>query len=230
MSRIPCTAAGNAQSEHPPDQHIWGISVDGKKNVVIKKDVAREAREPFAGKIYATKIQIKRANPYLDSGAAHGICHTEYPDNNLRLLKLDNGRGVVHEVALVSQDGVFFLTEQITWRFDLFREDNHATCPYFREDAHPWPQMEHLIQHIFPADQIDRLAPAEQYAPAEPPKERTPEYTGKVLWYNLAQGIGVVETTQGIARVHWTQTPARPRFKYLCVGESIAFGGVRETR
>lgn len=212
------------------DQQIWGVSVDGSKNVVLKKDLALEAREPVAGKIYSAKIQIKRANPYLDSGAARGICHTEYPDNNLRLLELDGARGTVHEVALVSQDGVFFLTRQKTWRFDLFREDGRVVCPYFCEEAHPWPQMGRLIHSIFPADQIDRLAPADQYVPAEQSKEHLQEYQGKVLWYNLAQGIGAVETTQGSARVHWTQAPPRPRFHYLVPGETIVFQRLRELK
>lgn len=208
----------------PPSEFLWGFVVDGKKNVQLKRDLAPEMKTSMEGRMYSTRIDVKRANPYLDSGVARGICHTEYPVNNMRLLELSpDGQGSIYEIAIVSQGGMFFLTGQTTWRFGLFREDDHVACPYFREEVRRWPQFEDFVQRIFPPEWIGALAIVWDYQPDDPPSEPLQEYTGRVSWYNLAQGIGAVETAQGAARVHWTQVPPRPRLRYLVPGETIAF-------
>ncbi len=215
----------------PPSEFLWGFTVDGKKNVQLKRDLASEMKTPMEGRLYTARIEVKRANPYLDSGVARGICHTEYPANNMRLLELSpDGRGSIYEIAVVSQNGIFFLTRQTTWRFGLFRENGHVACPYFREEVRRWLQLEELIQRIFPAEWVDALAPAQDYQLDDPANESLREYTGRVSWYNLAQGIGAVETAQGAARIHWTQVPPRPRFRYLGAGEKVAFQRLREPK
>jgi len=45
---------------------------------------------------------------------------------------------------------------------------------------------------------------------------------GTVIWWNIAQGVGAVQTGRGAARAHWSQIAAGKRkFRYLLEGERI---------
>mgnify|MGYP001590342427 FL=1 len=49
------------------------------------------------------------------------------------------------------------------------------------------------------------------------------EHEGIVVWYNLAQGVGMIQTTKTNARVNWRDIQTKERFRYLKAGQKVSF-------
>ena len=82
----------------PIPEKIYGMMVDGKKNVVLMKN---HSRDPSVA-LFSMKIPAKDEN--------YGVLATEYPQNSMRLLILKGkGQFEIWEIAVASQDGLFFL-------------------------------------------------------------------------------------------------------------------------
>lgn len=167
---------------------IYVFNVDGKKNVVLMRN---HSLEPS---IALFSIGIKA------TGENYGILTTEYPQNNLRLLVLkQNGWLEVWEIAIVSQDGLFFLTEQLIYEAQCFLDEfGEVICP--RLDK--WPQLVKVLQLLVKKEE---LSPVSEYSPPAVPKFGGPFQQGKVLWWNYAQGLGaiVIDKKGTQARVYW---------------------------
>ena len=190
----------------------WGVNVDGQKNVVLKKNRA-EADED--GAVYVCRIPIKVG--------LTGTLHTEYPGNHLRLIRLDGRKVQIWEIALVSQNGEFFVTEQMTYMVNCYRDNGKLTCPQFQK----WPQMIELLNKLL-ADKMDRFSPISEYQPEdEVTADVLEKGQGWVLWWNCAQGLGAIITPDGALRVHWSEVAKRPRLAYLVAGEIVRYDGIR---
>lgn len=175
----------------PKEKGIYGINVDGKKNVVLMKD---RSRDPQVS-LFSITIQLK--------GESYGILTTEYPQNNLRLLALkERGWFEIWEVATVSRDGLFFLTEQLTYEAQCFLDESgEIVCPH--PQIKKWPQMIGILK---PLVKKEELGPVAEYLPSPIPRFKgMPFKQGKVVWWNLAQGLGaiVIDEKGTQAKVHW---------------------------
>lgn len=190
--------------------HLHGFTVDGRKNILPKRNLSHCEGERH----YEIKIQIK--------AGLNGVYYTEYPQNNLRLLEIGpDGALHIWEIALISQDGDFFLTTQKTYETYCYREGGKLICPRFAE----WPQLVDFIKKIV-GDGVKKI-PAHE----TPDKENSgaPDLapnTGYVLWFNHAQGIGAIQTPDGTARVHWRQIARRNRLAFLASGEIVRYASL----
>lgn len=196
-----------------PERHdVHGFTVDGTKNVVPKKDVADD---PTAGKIYQLKIPVQAIGT---SGA-----YTTYPTNNLRLVEgAEVGTANIWELAVVSQNNDFFLTQQLTYQADCYVQKGQATYPRFEN----WPQLNEFLVPLLSPNLV--LEPIEAYQADEMlPTSGLGNFDGIVQWFNDAQGLGALVTKNGVARIHWSQLPKRPRRAYVRGGEKVRFQQLR---
>lgn len=165
------------------------ISVDGNKNVVLMKDRSKDSSVA----LFSIKILVKRDD--------YGILTTEYPLNNLRVLIFGKeGKFEVWEIAVIAQDGLFFLTEQITYEAQCFlNEAGEIVCPRLEK----WPQLIELLKSLVKEEEI--LSVSEYSSSPIPKAEGLPPKQAKVVWWNFAQGLGaiVIDKKGTQARVHW---------------------------
>lgn len=196
-----------------PD-NIYAFTVDGRKNVLLKKD--RRSLTSEKSKYYRARVQIKNSE--------EGVYYAEYPSNHFRLLELEpNGTVKIWEIALISQDGEFFLTVQKTYEVRCYRNGQRIVCPQFDK----WPQMVELLGRLL-KDSLQELALVREYQPeSEFTSDGLASKTARVLWFNLAQGLGALLTPEGVARVHWSEIAKRPRLAFLTPRELVSYKSLR---
>ncbi|MEE8131936.1 MAG: hypothetical protein V3T98_02730 [Candidatus Paceibacterota bacterium] len=194
----------------PGSNNIYCFAVDGKKNVSLKRNLALPVKQSEEG-CYQVKIQIKTNS--------EGIYHTEYPNNNIRPLVLNqNGLVEIWEIALISQDSEFFVTRQKIYEVRCYLGPNgKVVCPRFNN----WPQMVYLLSELL---NIKKLSPINGYKPLYGPTAKgLKQKTGRVIWWNCAQGLGMIITPEGVARVHWSEVCRYDILAYLIPGEIIEY-------
>lgn len=192
-----------------PD-NVHAIRVDNKKNVVLAKNLSELSR------VFTTKVTIKTS---LD-----GYFHTEYPENVMRIIVLEDGIVQMHEIALVSQHGHFYVTHQVTYVGQMYQLD--GSLKFERFDS--WPQMMSLLSELM-GEAVSTL-PEYVYQDVPVPAE-LPTGVGEVGWFNFAQGFGMIRTNEGMARVHWTHvTRPNERRAYLSPGEHVSFEALIDPR
>ena len=197
------------------------FSVDGKKNITLMK--LRSEDECFS--VFSKKISITKTN--------FNILITRYPENNLRILfPEEKGRFEIWEVAIVSQDGLFFLTTQMAYEAKCFKEkDGKVICPRFEWET-KWPQLIEIIKSIFEREELPPIS--EYVAPSLSKAEGLQKNQGVVVWWNLAQGMGaiVLDEKGTLARVHWKGILPDPkrRLKSLLPGQIISYRKLDQAR
>lgn len=199
----------------PRGRNIYGISVDGKKNVALKKDCVLCEEPPYEGRMYQTFVQVKKGKD--------GAYHTEYPDNNMRLLEIEsNGTVRLWEIALISQASEFFITVQKVYEAQCYHDKGGSVvCPPFAK----WPQMNDLLVKLMAGIEL----PVAGECKEETQSEKLPSNTARVVWFNLAQGFGMLATPDGPARVHWREIAKREAgLAYLVSGEYVRYEKLRD--
>lgn len=194
--------------------NIFAIDVDGKKNVVLKKNFSENPEEK---KIYRNIVEIKTNKE---------IFHTEYPNNHIRLLLItDTGNIQIWEIAIVSQGGHFFVTQQKVWDTFCYNNNDRLSCPLF-EGPKGWPQMINILKDLF-SRQLMFLPPLSLWKEEDVNLDRvkvTKKKTGVVVWFNNAQGMGVIKTTEGPARVHWSDiSRIDSNLSHVLPGETVTY-------
>ncbi|MBI1957084.1 MAG: cold shock domain-containing protein [Candidatus Niyogibacteria bacterium] len=203
---------------------IIGMDVDHQNNVRAKKNWS----EGIGIKIYRQKVPFGTSK--------NGWLYAPHPGNKLQLLEVDErGRLVRWEVALVSQNGEFFLTTQKARDMACGWDGDAFLCGALEKS---WPQLYDFVVDFLSGryDLFARLPDIQEYLDAVGKESELPDasrfifisHTGYVLWYNLANGLGAILTADGEARVHWTQIAPRERFAYLEKGEMVSFQGLRK--
>ncbi len=187
------------------------LTVDAEKNIHLRKGI--NSKE---GKAFDKDIAL--------GVSKDGSVYAKYPNNNIRMLTISNGKVRVWEFALVGQRGKFFLTSQLVYEAQCFSDNGVFSCPRF----HDWPQMVSILAGMI--DVADLPPKAEYLTPSTidvtPPKP----CTGRVRWYNYASGLGMIETHTGEqARVHWKQVNRGNghSFAFLIEGERVEYFKLR---
>lgn len=193
-----------------------GIDVDHKDNVRAKKNWA-EHTEPHS--VYRRKVPCQ--------SSAEGWHYAPYPGNKISLLEIgERGHLTLWEVALISQRGEFFLTTQKAREVRWFRADSGVlACPTWKD----WPQMHAFIEPLLLDAELPSILEYMRENEAVPNAADLEPNTGRVIWYNLANGLGAILAPTGEeARVHWTQIAPRGRLAYLAKGERVSFKELRK--
>lgn len=197
------------------------FNVDGDKNITLMK--LRSEDERFS--VFSKKISVTKTD--------FNILTTHYPENNLRILfPEEKGRFEIWEVAIVSQDGLFFLTTQMAYEAKYFKEeDGKVICPRFEWET-KWPQLIKIIKSIFEREELPPIS--EYVTPSLSKAEGLQKNQGVVVWWNLAQGIGaiVLDEKGTTAKVHWKGIQPNPkgRLRYLLPGQIISYRKLDQAR
>lgn len=203
---------------------IFGIAIEHKTGAVqMKRDLSidpiKELMIRKGTKWYETKVPVKDSKDLVPT--------TKYPQNYMALVELDAEKpGLVRiwEVALVSQKGVFWATTQCTYEVQCYRAGDvggHLRCPFFQEEKARESLMA-LLDNLF-GSTLDKLPPISEYRPPAISPKPWPDY-GHVLWWNCAMQYGAILTTEGVARVHWSQLKDVSGLAYLAKDDIVTYG------
>lgn len=194
---------------------VFAYRVDGENNVVPPKNLSSDVTVVK----HLTRMQVH--------GDRRGVAHTRYPENHIRFLHVTTGgEATFWESCIISQDGNFFWTSERTKVVQLLRDGDKVICPLMSE----WAEFGEYITAQFASRA--KFFPTADTAPVvqeiEPVPPTRPN-VGVVRWWHAARGIGSIVTSQGIARVHWSQIipPSVGRRAFLRRGESVLFSGLR---
>ncbi len=187
----------------------------------------QQRRQEFLGgrsfdqdsKVFGVKIPLKTGDRDRSINTVH------YPENMLMLAQYVRENGVltgeahIWEVALVSQEGKFFLT--VHW---------HCSTPAFKSLKNtvcfPGSTRHRLLEKVLVENVPDDL-PLLPISFMEPMEKMRPKGLRKnegivESWY-APRNMGCILTSQGPVRVHWTDVPPRPRLRFLKDGEKVRF-------
>lgn len=173
-------------------------------------------------KVYGIKMPLR-----VDEERSINTVH--YPENMLMLVQYDRkdgaltGDAVIWKIALVSQNGEFFLTRQEAYDVRAYENDKSRLC-WPRFGGHK--QLERLLVENAPAD-LPRF-PFDLFKPELKAEANGLKRNEGIVdrWYD-ARNIGCIITSQGAARVHWREAPARPRRRFLVAGEKVQFADLQ---
>jgi hypothetical protein len=205
--------SGTAVLQVVAPENFAAFHVDGQKNIHLKKYYEeKDERRRFEMKVRIEKDQ-------------HGVPCTKYKNNNnMRLLEFgEDHQFTFWEIALISQNGNFFLTVQPVYEEACFTDGKRVVCPYFEDPDHEWPQLVEILRTVF-QEVAKTLPPVEEYVPDEPIDPATlADNTGDVLWWSFSQNYGIIMTPKGVANAHWTEAPVHQKLRYLEKGEKVQY-------
>lgn len=202
----------------PRDSKFHAFGVDGKKNVTLSKDRS-EGNGP--SRICQVVVPVEWSERYQ-------VFCTRFPLNNIRILQIENDGYInLWRISLISQNGDFFLTAEITHGANCYRDNCGAICPDLK-----WESLDRILNKVMPTNMVDRLPDVEDIEEYVPSPEVAKESVGKayapgtarVIWWSMAEGYGRLITPEGNARVHWKQVSRQDsRLVYLQVGELVSY-------
>ena len=149
-----------------------------------------------------------------------------YPENMLVLARYVRDAGQptnrvhVWKVALVSQNGEFFLTVQQAYDTTAHLSSRNTLC-FPRFQAHRL--LERTLVANAPAD-LPVTSEQDFIRPESLAVNGLKDGEGVVERWYPARNMGCVITAKGPARVHWSDVPPRPRLRFLVEGERVRIG------
>lgn len=197
-----------------------------------KTEVQRKGRDMFlANRTVVAGTQVYGVSMPLHVDEERSFNTVHYPENMLMLAQWGRdesgqltGEAMVWKVALVSQNGVFFVTVQKAYDVRAYENNKKKLC-FPRFGGHI--QLERLLVANAPQN-LPRL-PLSSFTPDPKPTVRGLKSNEGVVdrWYD-ARNMGCIITSHGAARVHWREVPERPRRRFLVEGERVQFANLRE--
>jgi len=184
----------------------------------------------LAERTFTPKTQVFGVKVPLRVDDEHSFNRVHYPENMLMLLQFthdDNqqptGNAIIWKIALVSQDGQFFITVQEAYSVQAY-EDGKSKLRFPRLGGHK--QLERLLIAGAP-DNLPRL-PLSSFEPESKLVVNGLKSNEGIVerWYD-ARNMGCIVTSQGTARVHWREAPPRPQRRFLIEGERIQFSDIK---
>ena len=224
-ARINDSAILSVPIASPQNKSINCFTTDKDKNIELRKSSGNGH-----GTLFNQNIALKVNE--------RGVCHTRYPNNNLRLIKMIyGGRMEIWEIALVSQNGSFFAPTQKTYEAKFYwdKKMGKIVCPRFDKN---WPQIVEFGKNLL--NEEDMLEPIEKHesdlAERRKNEKEAASYrlamlkkpnTGYVLWWSHAQGYGAIKMYNYIARVHWKEIFRCHLLAFLSPGEIVKYSALR---
>ncbi len=152
------------------------------------------------------------------------IMSTKHDVNNIRLVVTENGVFQMWEIAIPTRiqgpTASFFLTIQRLYKATMYNLNGQIYMPEHEYDGFKkWEGLQTLITKMVSIEtllKIDRPLTAPSVPPAINGAHR-------VLYFCLASGSGMAQTTQGPANIYWKDLPQNEKF--ACVRENQLLGG-----
>ncbi len=154
---------------------------------------------------------------------------TKYVDNNVRIFRIEGNSFEMWEVAIVTRIdeskniSQYFLTVQLVYSSKMFRSGKGAIeMPGF-SGYKKWKSLQrHLTGWVTAEDLYPKPVKKIETAPK---KEVFKSNTGRVLFFNLANGKGFIESDQGPLSVHWSEiaTEESEGFAHLEAGQPVSY-------
>lgn len=144
---------------------------------------------------------------------------TRYPENHFRILEIKGNQLRHFEVALIAQNGRFFLVKQLTRQSELFRDHEVVFPPLLG-----WGEFTNFLTKAAAGRALKHTDKAPM--PLESPAPNgLGNFQGRVLWWNLAQQFGAVQLRNGTAaRLHRSHlTRKNSKLAYTVPGELVDF-------
>lgn len=158
-----------------------------------------------------------------------GTPYASYPKNHVKILELTLGGELkIWEIAVVSQNGQFFLMIQNTYIATCYQDGaGNVVCPKLEK----WQQFLDALKNILNG-RSNGLLSINAYQQEKDVRDNNlltlPDNTGLVLWWNNAMGMGAIATKQGPARVHRLRIKSTSRFpSFLVPGEVVEYKNLR---
>ncbi len=197
------------------NMNVLVVNVDGQKNVTPAENLSREHRQS----VYRLKMVVKPGS--------RRSTYVKYPENNIRMLQFNgDGSFQLWEVAVVAQNGNYFITSQVTWEGQCYYEDGRVTCPIFDE----WSQMCSVLEDFvskFPGMKAALPRRRISSPKTDPNTEGLQTGYGRVLWYTLSMGLGAIQTKDGVVRVHFSVIRSNSRLAALHAGQIVRITGTK---
>lgn len=153
---------------------------------------------------------------------------TDYNDNHFSVFVVVSGIFQLWEIGVTVQNNVSFLTVQKTREAQMFRTGGKILLK--ENGVEIYQNWSHLKNFL--AEKLKRAKLPRPKETAKPLKFGLKPNEARVIYYTFANNLGhawIVEDGEiARARVHFSQLPERPRFRYLLPGEVIQFGDKRE--
>ncbi len=224
----------------PNARHMVGIFRDGCDHYIKQKDwlnnPTTESQQRchelyLAGRKFAEGTKVYGIKTPLRVDENQSINTVHYPENMLMLAQFGHnssgqltGEAVIWKIALVSQGGAFFVTTQEAYKVRAYANDKGKTC-FPRFGGHK--QLESLL--VATAPESLPCLPLPSFVPDQKIEMNGLKSNEGVVerWYD-ARNMGCIITSQGAARVHWSEVPERPRRRFLVEGERVQFADLRQ--
>lgn len=199
-----------------PNPRTYAISVDGKKNITLKKNHASSENEDA---IYRFETQVKIASH-------GGFYHVEYPENNMRLVRINpDGNVEIWQIALISQNNLFFVITEKSYDKCCFRNSEVVVCPQFKHR----PKLEKFLKELLKSH-LESLPDVKNYQKITISANGLKPGNGLIRWYNAAQGFGAIITPEGVARMHWEEIVKQGRLTLPEIGRLVKYSALREPK
>lgn len=190
--------------------------VNGRDDAVLVKN---NSRQPAMAS-FTKRIAVKE----MDGG----VMATDFHENYLMVAEFSpKGKCQIREVAIISQDGLFFLTEQLPYNsIQFFRDENgHLVCPDLK-----WPKIVEAAKPYMTDQELPSIT--EYVLPGLPDVSSLRRQQGLVRWWSLRLGMGAIllDNKGTMARAHWKELPQQNgSLRALSTGQKIHFASLIPT-
>ncbi len=119
----------------PHSDNIHGITVDGARDIVPKKNWT----ENGGGKLYRTRISVLET----ENGGKYTISDTGL------VVVGERGKVEIWEVSIVVQEDKCYLRTQKIYKAQCYTNGKDGVlCPFFAQKKHSWPQMRGFLKEL----------------------------------------------------------------------------------
>jgi len=163
--------------------------------------------------------------------ARDGTVYTVYPSNCRRLVAIrPDGRVNIWQLSFFGQHGRFKLSFDHSYQLHAFGQNGEID---FVGDDVTWENLTEFVKPYLaklpscPSQIGKAYGHIGKKDLPEPPDE---PHEGVVKFFNDARGTGVIATTRGDLKVHWSDiTPREDGFCWLRRGEKVDIGSIGST-
>jgi cold shock CspA family protein len=190
-----------------PEPTTYAVTVDGKKNITLKKN--HTPASTYSTYRFGTRVKI----------ALNGDFHVEYPENNIRLIRVNpDGSTDIWQITIISQHNNFFLITEKTYTNCCFENQGQVVCPQFKHRKNLTRFLKDILK-----PHTQSLPPVSKYKKVTISANGLRPGTARVRFWNSAQGWGSLITPEGEARVHWSNVARQNRLTILYPGQTVKY-------